>query len=62
MQASLPTLSNTGVVAIGRNEGERLCRCLDSLSGGLAGVGYVDSASSDNSVQEARLRGVEVVT
>lgn len=47
-------------IAIGRNEGARLERCLDSL-GGLARLVYVDSGSSDGSVEMARARGVEVV-
>ena len=38
-----------GVVVIGRNEGERLRRCLESVRG-LAVVVYVDSDSSDGSV------------
>lgn len=50
-----------GVVAIGRNEGARLVRCLDSLSGGADAVVYVDSGSSDGSVAMARGRGVETV-
>jgi glycosyltransferase involved in cell wall biosynthesis len=54
-------LHEVGVVAIGRNEGERLQRCLDSVPGGVAGVVYVDSASTDDSVAQARRRGVEVV-
>lgn len=49
-----------GVVAIGRNEGERLVRCLASLPG-VGKVVYVDSASSDDSVAQARRRGVDVV-
>jgi GT2 family glycosyltransferase len=49
------------VVAIGRNEGERLCRCLDALAGQGAAVVYVDSDSTDDSVGQARARGVEVV-
>jgi GT2 family glycosyltransferase len=54
-------MSEVGVVAIGRNEGERLRRCLDSLIGrGLALV-YVDSGSTDDSVAMARSKGVEVV-
>jgi len=32
-----------GAVAIGRNEGERLRRCLQSLIGRVAVVVYVDS-------------------
>jgi GT2 family glycosyltransferase len=54
-------LSNVGVVAIGRNEGERLRRCLESVKGKTAGVVYVDSGSSDQSVTIARQAGAEVV-
>lgn len=50
-----------GVVAIGRNEGERLRRCLSSLVGSAAYLVYVDSGSSDGSVAMARSLGVEVV-
>lgn len=54
-----------GVVAIGRNEGERLRRCLDSLARAGAGRGlavvYVDSGSADGSPDVARAAGVEVV-
>ncbi len=49
-------------VAIGRNEGDRLIRCLDSLiRAGLDHIVYVDSGSTDASVAEARSRGVTVV-
>jgi GT2 family glycosyltransferase len=54
-------MSVVGVVAIGRNEGERLSRCLDALAGLGATVVYVDSDSTDESVALARARGVEVV-
>jgi len=54
-------LGDVGVVVIGRNEGERLLRCLDSLKGSVARVVYGDSASSDGSPERARERGVEVV-
>ena len=50
-----------GVVVIGRNEGPRLERCLVSLIGSAQKVVYVDSGSTDNSVQMARKLGVEVV-
>ncbi len=51
-----------GVVVIGRNEGERLKRCLRSLIGQGAGpIVYVDSGSSDDSVAFARSLGVFVV-
>jgi GT2 family glycosyltransferase len=60
-QSSPQSLRDVGVVAIGRNEGERLRRCFDSLPAGLGGVVYVDSASTDDSVEQANRRGVEVV-
>jgi len=47
-------------VVIGRNEGERLKRCLASLSTADRIV-YVDSGSSDGSVQWARNNDVDVV-
>lgn len=55
--------SAIAVVVIGRNEGERLKICLASvLKHGLAQtVVYVDSGSSDGSVQYARSMGCEVV-
>lgn len=56
-----PSLRDVGVVAIGRNEGARLRRCFDSLPVGPCHVVYVDSASTDDSVAEARRRGIEVV-
>ena len=50
-----------GVVAIGRNEGERLRRCLASVVGAADRVVYVDSGSSDGSVELARGFGADVV-
>ncbi|MEO1236000.1 MAG: glycosyltransferase [Planctomycetota bacterium] len=50
-----------GVVAIGRNEGERLRRCLESVVNRVAAVVYVDSGSTDGSVELAESLGVEVV-
>ena len=51
-----------GVVAIGRNEGERLHQCLASLSSVSAvAVVYVDSGSTDGSAQWARNYGTEVI-
>lgn len=49
-----------GAVVIGRNEGERLTRCLHSLSG-VGVVVYVDSGSTDGSPQCALNQGVVVV-
>lgn len=50
-----------GAVAIGRNEGVRLRRCLTSLAGQADRVVYVDSGSQDGSVALARSMGVAVV-
>lgn len=50
-----------GVVVIGRNEGERLKRCLLSLLDSTRSIVYVDSGSSDDSVAMSRSLGVEVV-
>jgi GT2 family glycosyltransferase len=49
-----------GAVVIGRNEGERLQRCLRSLSA-AAPVVYVDSGSTDGSAQWASGYGAEVI-
>lgn len=54
-------IHDVGVVAIGRNEGERLKRCLRSAIACTDRVVYVDSGSSDDSVEYARSIGVEVV-
>jgi GT2 family glycosyltransferase len=54
-------LTDVGCVVIGRNEGDRLVRCLDSLVSRAALVVYVDSGSTDRSVAEAEARGVSVV-
>jgi GT2 family glycosyltransferase len=54
-------LEDVGVVAIGRNEGDRLVRCLESVVGRSAAVVYVDSASDDKSVENAKRIGAEVV-
>ena len=59
--SSPPVASRTAAVAIGRNEGERLERCLRSLVGRASPVVYVDSGSTDGSVEFARSLGVEVV-
>jgi glycosyltransferase involved in cell wall biosynthesis len=50
-----------GVVVIGRNEGERLRLCLDSVLRAAGRVVYVDSGSSDGSLELARGRGADVV-
>ncbi|MDY7020138.1 MAG: glycosyltransferase family A protein [Cyanobacteriota bacterium] len=50
-----------GVVIIGRNEGERLIRSLESVIGRADEIVYVDSGSSDGSCEAARQMGVDVV-
>ena len=50
-----------GLVAIGRNEGERLRQCLLSVIGKVAHVVYVDSGSTDGSIELARSLLVDVV-
>src|SRR5262245_15349436 len=56
------TADSVGVVVIGRNEGERLKRCLRSLLAQGAGpIVYVDSGSTDDSVEFSRSLGVVVV-
>ncbi len=54
-------MSHLGIVLIGRNEGERLRRGLESVAGRDATVVYVDSNSTDGSVELARGMDVEVV-
>ena len=56
-----PLMSELGIVTIGRNEGDRLRRCLTSLVGRGMPVVYVDSNSTDDSVRLARSLGAEVV-
>ena len=58
--ASLVDASGLAIVVIGRNEGERLRRCLRSVAG-QARVVYVDSGSTDGSIAAAREAGAEVV-
>jgi glycosyltransferase involved in cell wall biosynthesis len=55
------SIAQLGVIAIGRNEGDRLRRCLESLTSCGATLVYVDSGSTDGSVALAQSLGVEVV-
>lgn len=50
-----------GVVVIGRNEGQRLVDCLASLKPFIERTVYVDSGSTDGSVEMARQCGAQVV-
>ncbi|MFO0893149.1 MAG: glycosyltransferase family A protein [Isosphaeraceae bacterium] len=53
--------SNLSVVIIGRNEGDRLRRALDSVADCGSLIVYVDSQSTDGSVPLARSMGAVVV-
>lgn len=50
-----------GAVIIGRNEGERLKRCIESMLAATDCIVYVDSGSTDGSVEFARAHNVIVV-
>lgn len=54
-------MTRVGLVVIGRNEGERLRQCLNSVTGKVARIVYVDSGSTDGSIELARSLGVDVV-
>ncbi len=54
-------MDDIAIIAIGRNEGERLRRGLASISGRGLLVVYVDSGSTDDSLAIARGAGAEIV-
>ena len=54
-------LQKVGLVAIGRNEGVRLKACLLSALSQVALVVYVDSGSTDGSLELARSIGADTV-
>jgi glycosyltransferase involved in cell wall biosynthesis len=54
-------ITRVSVVIIGRNEGARLVRCLASLKDQLTQLVYVDSGSTDDSVNAAFSMGADVV-
>ena len=54
-------LPDVALVAIGRNEGERLRRCLESATEQVNAVVYVDSGSTDGSLEVAAQLGATVV-
>ena len=47
-------LSDVGVVIIGRNEGEKLCNCIESVKMVNRNIVYVDSRSTDGSLEFAK--------
>lgn len=54
------TPARIAAVAIGRNEGDRLERCLTSLQGQVGRIVYVDSGSTDGSRERAALHAAVV--
>jgi glycosyltransferase involved in cell wall biosynthesis len=54
-------LNNIGLVVIGRNEGKRLEAGLESALTQISQIVYVDSGSTDGSVNMAKAKGVEVI-
>ena len=61
MASSTSESGEPAVVAIGRNEGERLRRCIASVEPQSRLVVYVDSGSTDGSVAVATTLGAQVV-
>ncbi len=61
MNSQAETHPNIAVVLIGRNEGERLIRCLASVPDWVEQIVYVDSGSTDGSVAAATAAGARVV-
>ena len=54
-------MKKIGLVAIGRNEGQRLRECLVWATNKVARVVYVDSGSTDGSLELARSIGADTV-
>lgn len=61
MTAEATEPRSVGVIVIGRNEGARLIACLDSLVQQGVSIVYVDSGSTDDSLNAARARGATTV-
>ncbi len=59
--ASNKNLDQLAVVIIGRNEGKRLVDCFESIFHQTKKMVYVDSGSTDRSVESAQKLGIEVV-
>ena len=57
-----PVLDTVGTVVIGRNEGNRLVRCLESVFLQCSSVVYVDSGSTDGSSERAEELGALVTS
>ncbi len=55
-------MNQIGLVAIGRNEGQRLRQCLLSAIGKVDLIVYIDSGSTDESVAMAQSLGITVIS
>lgn len=55
-------MTEIGLVAIGRNEGNRLQQCLNSVVGKIDHIVYVDSGSTDDSIEFAKSLGIDVIS
>lgn len=55
------TIQSVAVIVIGRNEGQRLLACFQSLLAQTSRIIYVDSGSTDQSVAAAESLGITVV-
>ena len=55
-------MHRVSAVIIGRNEGDRLIRCLESIKGKVIQLVYVDSGSADDSVGAASSIGADTVS
>ena len=54
-------MDRVGLVVIGRNEGDRLRQCFVSVLNEVTDIVYVDSGSTDGSVEMARSLGVDAI-
>lgn len=54
-------MDGVGIVVIGRNEGQRLVKCLDKLSPRYKKIVYVDSGSTDDSVKYTQSLDILVI-
>ncbi len=61
MEGNLKGKIKVGIVVIGRNEGQRLMECLDSVTSSACPVVYVDSGSKDGSAERAKHSGAHVI-
>lgn len=57
----MSTSGEIGAVVIGRNEGQRLVNCLRSMQGEVDLLIYVDSGSTDGSLEAAEALGAETL-